>query len=121
HLSNGGIKQPNKGMNFPTAALGLMYYVQEPSWEKQHLEEVATLHPGLTMNALLLGSLKTINDPEEKTMLAGYQFSMVKRIKRIHGLVAGLEGLWNGYKKEYYRRQGQHVTAFEQSVQLGYE
>jgi hypothetical protein len=121
HISNGGMKQPNKGMNFPMAALGLMYYLQEPSWKPQERSVVALVHPGVTMNVLLLGSVKTIELPEEKTMLWGYQYTVVKRIKRIHGVVAGLEGLWNGYKKEYYERKGEDVIAYEQSVQLGYE
>lgn len=121
HISNGGLKQPNKGMNFPMAALGLIYYLQEPTWQKQMQKEVATIHLGLTMNALLLGSVKTIDSPNQETMLWGYQFSVVKRIKRIHGLVAGIEGIWNGYKKVYFQRKDQDVTAYEQSVQVGYE
>lgn len=32
HFSNGGIKEPNKGINWPSAALGVGYYFQQPEF-----------------------------------------------------------------------------------------
>ncbi len=121
HISNGGVKQPNKGMNFPMASLGILYYLEKPSWEKPALTSIGTNNRGLTMNFLLFGSIKTIAMPDEKTFIRGYQYTLVKHINQIHGLVAGLEGVWNGYKKVAYLRKGEKVVAYEQSVQLGYQ
>lgn len=121
HISNGGVKQPNKGMNFPMASLGILYYLETPSWEKPSIKSIGTNHKGLTMNFMLLGSIKTIAMPDEKTYIKGYQYTIVKHLNQLHGLVAGLEGVWNGYKKVAYLRQGEKVVAYEQSLQLGYQ
>jgi hypothetical protein len=32
HISNGGIKEPNKGLNYPTVAGGFHYYLEAPSF-----------------------------------------------------------------------------------------
>ena len=34
HISNGGLKQPNRGINYPTASLGIIYHTQSNSLPK---------------------------------------------------------------------------------------
>jgi hypothetical protein len=34
HISNGGIKKPNKGMNFPMVTIGLNRYLSQPNYKK---------------------------------------------------------------------------------------
>lgn len=78
HISNGGRKQPNKGMNFPMAGIGLSHYISSaalPSYSKvsfikrwQYYAEAAFSHKEAEwakgrkpVMALTLGAYKTIS------------------------------------------------------------
>ena len=39
HISNGGFKQPNRGINYPTASLGLIYHTQNNSLPQYDYEK----------------------------------------------------------------------------------
>jgi hypothetical protein len=46
HISNGGIKEPNRGINFPTATLGLEYCPSRPQFPRLRREKtIQELHP----------------------------------------------------------------------------
>lgn len=121
HISNGGIKMPNKGMNFPSFTLGYTYYLQEVNWkdleplsEKQRLKTKA-------FRLFAFGSFKTVPNPNTLVPMGGLQLLFSKSLNTWHNFVIGSELLYNTYKKEWYSKQNIPVHAWEQSLQTGYE
>lgn len=87
HISNGGQKQPNRGMNFPMLGLGLIYFTQKaelPRYEKTPPPNRWYYYMDLAMNT---------RESEEKTrrpnlILSGGAY---RRVSGIIGLGGGLE------------------------------
>ncbi len=108
HISNGGIKQPNYGMNFPTFGLGLNYFPRQmvhfPERTKQEFE------PELFINAYTFGLIKKIKadeyNPEETTYVFGLYGVVGRTVSVVNGFSIGLEYLNDGGAKEEISRQG---------------
>lgn len=87
HISNGGQKQPNRGMNFPMLGFGLVYFTQKaelPQYEKTPPPNRWYFYMDLAMNT---------RESEENTrrpnlILSGGAF---RRVSGIIGLGGGLE------------------------------
>ncbi|MBK8427161.1 MAG: acyloxyacyl hydrolase [Lewinellaceae bacterium] len=126
HISNGGMKLPNKGMNFPTWNAGFHYHFQpviirrpprNEDW-KQQRKNYAYL--------TAIGTLKTATAtdvfPENK--LCGQVGTMVmagRRVGRMSGLSLGTEWVYDGYAREILNRQGMNKSAWKGSLLLGHE
>lgn len=95
HISNGGMKEPNKGINWPTIGLGVSRYFREPvfpdrvktDWrkEEQDLERY---------DFTIFG---TYQQPRSKffLFLGGVEFKYAKRVGRLNNLTAGAEWLYD--------------------------
>lgn len=87
HISNGGQRQPNRGMNFPMVGLGLIHYTQKsdlPEYTKTPHENQWYFYADLAMNT---------RESEEKTrrpnlILSGGAF---RKVSGIIGLGGGVE------------------------------
>ena len=114
HISNGGIKQPNKGMNFPTMAIGIERYQKEfPALHKNFLAEAVNrrkmpyfLFQGLT-------SVKVLEaydqQPEQAALIYGFQARYVQPLGIFYALNAGFEMIFDGYLKEMIQREQKEV------------
>ncbi|MFO7826861.1 MAG: acyloxyacyl hydrolase [Cyclobacterium sp.] len=92
HISNGGQRQPNRGMNFPAVSLGLSYWFIDndfPEFEKPPFE---------SRHALILEGFGTFRDnPEGSGRLPsmGIAADLIYAISRINNLGIGLESTWD--------------------------
>lgn len=120
HISNGGIKMPNKGMNFLTFNLGLSYYMRQASWLKGNPKFREYTLPRYLIEGYLYGTAKTLSQNKQLIPMAGFMVNVIKPLNPFHQLVLGTEGLYNEYKKEYYLSQGQSVNAWDQGLLGGY-
>ncbi len=107
HISNGGVKQPNYGMNFPMFGLGLSYYpsgkVVFPDREKQ--EFVGEYF----FNIYTFGMIKKIKEneyfPEKTTYVFGFYSLAGRTISKVNGFSIGVEYINDGGAKEEISRK----------------
>lgn len=122
HISNGGIKSPNYGMNFPTFGIGFNYYptgiIEFPGFSKQKFI------PFNFLNLYTFGTIKTIEkdavNPEEQRFIFGFYGIAGRKITKINGLSAGLEYINDGASKEKIDRQNLNTDHQQVSFLIGH-
>ncbi len=110
HISNGGFKQPNKGMNFPTLALGLERYYEPPDGlDHNYISSLEVPKPGISVVAQLLTAIKileeTVEFPEKAVFVYGLHTRAAKQIRTWYALNVGAEMIFDGYIREIIRRE----------------
>ncbi len=126
HISNGGMKSPNKGMNFPTFNLGLQYAFQASSirrpaknndWKKQSRNFSYLLLGASVKNVPAEPAYPTI----EPSLLMGAQWMYGRRVGRLSGLSAGIEMVHDGYDRKLLDRLGDPTSTWKGGILLGHE
>ena len=107
HISNGGIKEPNKGINYPTVSLGAEYTVRYrtlPEREKTRKD----LYPSyLELYCMVAATGKTLTHNEKQRYpVAAAMVEMRKRFARINSWSAGAEWVSDYSIREANRRNG---------------
>lgn len=125
HISNGGTRQPNRGMNFPVVGLGLTYVADPASFPDVNQWSRPVLNRRFTKRIVVFGSVRTlpqtINFPERAGWAWGLTATAGYRVSRFHAFTGGLEFADDGYVREQLRRM--NVTASHRQLGLlgGYE
>lgn len=122
HISNGGVKQPNYGMNFPMFGLGLNYYpagkIIFPYREKTEFI------PKYFYNIYTFGMVKKIEEEEyfkEKTTIVFGLYGIAGRtISKLNGFSIGAEYINDGGAKEEISRKGLSVSHQNFSALVGH-
>lgn len=95
HISNGGMKQPNKGLNYPTAGLAINYIPQPmPYFSGQRSQEKYWQHQRGRWDFGLFGTAKRIQNDSGQSIrvpIIGIQTQVAKQVGRINALTAGIE------------------------------
>jgi hypothetical protein len=123
HISNGGFKQPNKGMNFPTLAAGIEINDEPfPFLKKQYSGDHKPTHgPGLILQ--FLTSVKVLeeseNYPEQPAFIYGFHTRLIWPLGYIYSLNAGAEMIIDNYIKESVEREGGGTDHKRIAVTLG--
>lgn len=108
HISNGGSRQPNKGMNFPTFSVGVEYskpFVQVPPRRKKSIVD-NSLHYyfGLSFNSRSVD--ESAFNSREREIVVGMNCGLYKPVSRMHAAGFGLEAFHDNAVKEQVRRNG---------------
>jgi len=126
HISNGGYRQPNKGMNFPTAAIGFERYKMPFRIISSGADEAKgpyTRKPFIKVQGL--GTVKIIGADsiftQKSCMVYGIHTGIVKPLGRMYRLGAGAEMIIDGYIKETLRRDRRSTDNKRLSVTFGQE
>lgn len=111
HISNGGFKQPNKGMNFPTLALGLERFSNSlPVLDHNYISGLEVPKPGLSLTFQALTALKILEEteefPEKAVFVYGFNARFAKQIRTWYALHVGAEIVIDGYIKGIIEREG---------------
>lgn len=106
HISNGGIKQPNKGINFPTVSLGVDYKLQPVAFKDRHRQMTRKeLHQKLWKADLTLyTSRKDVVENERKYQVYGLQLTGGYIFSRMSAINLGFEFNYDLSVKERNRR-----------------
>ncbi len=125
HISNGGSRQPNRGMNFPTVAAGMIYtanplpFPDPRQWSKPRLTK------RLVMRLMPFASIRTLPQTdlfsERATWLLGITATAGWRLNRFHTLSGGTEFVHDGYIREQRRRDNRPPDGWQAAMLGGYE
>jgi hypothetical protein len=123
HISNGGYKQPNLGMNFPTAHLG-MEYMFRPTTLKAPPKVTLPIDkkPYFEINALYSMKVHQETDsfPEKTCHILGLSARVNRNISRYNALSIGMEWIASGYNKESISRQNLEVDYNRVAITAGH-
>lgn len=120
HISNGGRKDPNEGMNFTGFGVALAYTLHPHPLQRKPIEPFTDGHWGVMMH--LFGNTRTAfadkGWPEEKRIVMGVNAGVIRRITRLNGIGAGAELYYDGINAVYQQRSGQPLRTTVASVNL---
>lgn len=100
HISNGGNKQPNKGINFPTVALGVDYIFKPVEFTKASVYQDNIGSSKNSIRAVLLGTGKTSDITGKRKLLYGVNVTYGRKISRMSNFTAGTEYVNDATVKE---------------------
>lgn len=109
HISNGGIKEPNKGMNFPTISLGLQYNpvtdypLHEPAANEQMEGDVEL---AFRLSGMIKAKQGSEHYEQKHCLVAGGLLSASYYFSNRWAVTSGMEFIYDGYQKESIKRLG---------------
>lgn len=111
HISNGGRRDPNEGMNFPGVGIGIDYNLSPQKLQRRKNQKFPDKSISLVVHTF--GNIRTawadVKWPEERRLLIGTNVGLIKRIGRLNGIGAGGEFYYDGINDVYNQRSGQTV------------
>jgi hypothetical protein len=100
HISNGGNRQPNKGINFPVLSVGLDYIFKPVDFSKNVVYQFATAKNKNSIDFTILGTAKTPDfQTKGRKALLGLNISYQRSIGRRSNLLFGAELVNDGALK----------------------
>jgi hypothetical protein len=125
HISNGGTRQPNRGMNFPTILLGIHYRPRPAPLPDTRGWSAAPVQ-SRWMGSIVVGGSVRVLPPTDLlaqeaapvwtlTVLGGY------RLNRFHGLSAGVEFTDDGFVQGQLLRASKGHSYRQLGALAGYE
>ncbi|MEO1653827.1 MAG: acyloxyacyl hydrolase [Bacteroidota bacterium] len=123
HISNGGIKQPNKGINFPMLQLGAEYIVRPYDFKQKAKIPWREMHPDrFRVKIAFFGQAKNIDDGQkQRFMIVGLTSYVSQIIGRMSALTAGAEWVVDYSLREQIRRSGRADDHNRGSFLIGHE
>ncbi|AQG78789.1 hypothetical protein AWR27_05285 [Spirosoma montaniterrae] len=126
HISNGGTRQPNQGLNLPSASLGLTYLTRTSPQPDTQLWTRTPLTRRWLARVLLLGSVRvlpqTATTPEMALPLFGLKLLAGYRLSSAHALSGGVEFVDDQYFREQVKQWRYVNQQYRQATLLaGYE
>lgn len=110
HISNGGVRQPNKGMNFPTLSAGLERYHKPFPVLNDNFTPIR--RAGETKAFLLIQAITSVkvlgekdSYPEKAKFIYGLHSRITKPLGPFYALNSGVEMIFDGYVKETIKRE----------------
>jgi len=111
HISNGGRRDPNEGMNFPGIGVGLSYQFKPQKLERRTIEKFEGKSWNLMMHSF--GAQRTaqanLNWPEEVRWVSGVNVGLIRRVSRINGLGGGAEIYYDGINSVFQQQSGRRI------------
>jgi hypothetical protein len=116
HFSNGGFREPNGGINWPTFSIGINRYFKPPefvSFAKKNWRELEPPQTRFDVNFFL--AVKQL-EYQQYAPLPGIEVKASRQIARISALTAGLEWMYDSrathvMQKYFIDKDGDKVSA----------
>lgn len=120
HISNGGIQDPNKGINWITASAGVLYALTPLSPPARPRQPFEPSH-SWKKEILLFASNKGVAVGEkQRFMIAGLALQLHRQVSRLSAMGAGIETYWDGSLRERLRRDALAYTPWRAGVYAGH-
>ena len=121
HISNGGFKQPNKGINYPTVSLGLDYFPKPFPFKDRPKQKYRGLKQRRYDAACFYFPKKIIEHPNYFTIF-GISTGVSQQIGRISAITLDAEFIWDGSVKWKMKNQFNSNKNYQQgALLLGHE
>jgi hypothetical protein len=123
HISNGGIQNPNKGINYPTWSLGIDYVFQNPDFHQYSSINWRELHPHRQKWQVAIFGMakKAFRNEASRYAIVGVEASIHQIVGRLTALSAGVEYIADFSQKENLKRQGKSGNYQSVGLLLGHE
>lgn len=122
HISNGGMQQPNKGINYPTFTAGINYTLRPSAFpEREPSERRAVEKKRHYLFALMGGAKDRWQSDNRKLPVLGLAAYASQRVGNINGLVAGFEWVADFTIREELRDKGIHKDFLRGAILAGHE
>ncbi|MCU0448605.1 MAG: acyloxyacyl hydrolase [Bernardetiaceae bacterium] len=123
HISNGGLQEPNKGINYPTVGLGLAYIprpVGLPSYQKANWRQGLARRTHWHAAAYATAKTAERGDPA-RYLIAGATVGVTRVVGRLSALSAGLEWAVDYAVREQVRRQNDTTDYYWAAGLVGHQ
>lgn len=123
HISNGGLREPNKGINWPTFALGLDYMPNAFKLSKQTPDRFIIDDDNRSgISVSLYTTAKQLNHSElKKYLIAGLTGEYSYRVSRLSNLTFGAEYEWDGSDREEVERDNSNADHQKGMMYAGHQ
>ena len=112
HISNGGIKQPNLGINFPTINAGLDWSLSPAHFPNREKNSDLVPNPEkFRLDIYLFGTGKIDHKNSKNYIISGLGFNFSERIGRINAMTCGVEWINDGEIK-YLAKENQITNKY---------
>ena len=122
HISNGGIRQPNKGINYPTIALGLDYILFQTPFPVKRKIKNDTKFPW-QYYAGIFGTTRSVSDTTNRggnrKLTIGLNGGVIKRLRKIYAFNLGLEASYDSSHREKRKLTGENYKTHIFSLMIG--
>ncbi len=121
HFSNGGIKEPNGGINWPTISLGIDRYFKKPKFVSRKKENWRELSPPATrLDINFFVAIKQL-ELEEYAPLPGIEAKGSRQVGRINALSLGIEWLYDSHANHIIKKEFKETDCNKVSIAFGHE
>jgi len=124
HISNGGLRQPNKGINWPTGGLTVNYSLQ-PRVFGSLGRSAAAWESKIRWDASLFGVAKRVGGQADgiglRYLVAGVNLRAARQVGRLSSVVGGVELLWDDALGAKLRSDSSSLHPWRLSVTAGHE
>lgn len=124
HVSNGGLREPNLGINWPTAGLGVEYSPKGLALKKfDRTKESNEHHRTLRLQAGLIGVVKggNIKDVRVYEAIVGVHFLASKQVSRLHAWTAAIEVYQDQFLVERLASESIQSNGIRSGLLVGHE
>jgi hypothetical protein len=124
HVSNGGLREPNLGINWPTAGLGIEYSPKGLALKKfTRLKESNESFNAWRLSIGILGIVKggNINTVRVYEPIAGINFTISKEVNRLHAWMGTVEFYQDQFLVERLASEAIESTGLRAGAMLGHE
>jgi len=123
HISNAGAKMPNKGMNFPTASLGLDYILNPRKLQPQE-KNLGLRDKKFLKYSRMFWSIRSVEadslNKRKNNLMIGVEAGIIKGLSNINGLLGGMEFSYDGSFQDLSNRMEQDYSPFIFSLHFGH-
>jgi hypothetical protein len=125
HISNGGTRKPNKGINWPTAGLAVSYQpTSRPWYTGERTTEKYWRNYSTRYDVALLGTFRRgYDDAGERIRygLGGIALQAGRQVGSLSLLTLGTEAYYDGEVRDELRRDGISASPVKVGLLLGHE
>lgn len=121
HFSNGGFKEPNGGINWPTASIGISRYFNTPDFVSHKKKNWRELGPPATrFDVNFFVAFKQL-EYQQYAPLPGIEVKGSRQVGRVNALTLGLEWLYDSDATHYFKKKHLDIGGDKVSVAVGHE
>lgn len=124
HISNGGMKEPNKGINYPTVSFGMDYYLEPLRFRKFDRDDWRTaVEKRNKLYFWISGTAKQLSGSDELTRypVIGLNGRFARQVSRINAINVGLDFLADGAHREEIKRSSEDEGCLKAGILFGNE